>query len=71
MNQEEKEKLATLLGYWLEHNREHRAEFCEWADKASAAGAGEVAAAIRQAGEELEKANELLAAAKKKLAGKK
>ncbi len=26
-------KLKNLLTYWLEHNREHGAEFREWADK--------------------------------------
>jgi len=36
----DKEKLSTLLDYWIEHNREHRDEFTEWAEKAkSFAGA--------------------------------
>jgi hypothetical protein len=26
-------QLKSLLAYWLEHNREHGAEFREWADK--------------------------------------
>ena len=26
-------KRETLLGYWMEHNREHSQEFREWAEK--------------------------------------
>jgi len=28
-----REKLHTLLDYWIEHNSEHEQEFRDWADK--------------------------------------
>lgn len=34
MVEADKEKLRALLDYWIEHNREHRDEFREWAEKA-------------------------------------
>ena len=43
MGNDERNKLRTLLNYWVEHNREHSQEFKEWADKAKALGEVEVA----------------------------
>ena len=64
---EEKEKLAALLGYWIEHNQEHAQEFREWAEKADSAGELVVSRAIKQAADELDAATAQLEQAKAKL----
>ncbi len=48
-------KLESLLTYWLEHNGEHRAEFCEWADKIAAEQA-DIAEQLRQGGDKMAEA---------------
>ncbi|MCD6203145.1 MAG: hypothetical protein J7I99_02145 [Methanophagales archaeon] len=35
---DDKRKLAMLLVYWVEHNREHARDFKRWAEKARAFG---------------------------------
>ena len=63
-------RLKTLLGYWIDHSREHSEEFREWADrvrKLGEAGAGED---IAQAAQEMEKAGGLLSRALEKLGGR-
>jgi tRNA (Thr-GGU) A37 N-methylase len=45
----EAEKLAVLLGYWIEHNREHIAENRAWMEKAEKAGLREVANHLEKA----------------------
>ena len=52
-------KLKSLLSYWLEHNREHRAEFHEWADKI-AVDQTNVAQQLRQAADKMAEADEYL-----------
>lgn len=52
-------QLNSLLSYWLEHNREHREEFHEWADK-TAAEQKEVADLLRQAADKMAEADEYL-----------
>ncbi|MFH1084091.1 MAG: hypothetical protein V1751_11945 [Pseudomonadota bacterium] len=52
-------KLNSLLTYWLEHNREHREEFHEWADK-TAADQKDVAELLRQAADKMAEADEYL-----------
>jgi len=52
-------QLNSLLSYWLEHNREHRAEFHEWADKI-AADQKNVAEQLRQAADKMAEADEYL-----------
>lgn len=52
-------KLKSLLTYWLEHNGEHRAEFCEWADKIAAEQA-DIAEQLRQAADKMAEADEYL-----------
>jgi hypothetical protein len=52
-------KLKSLLSYWLEHNREHRMEFHEWADKI-AADQKNVAEQLRQAADKMAEADEYL-----------
>jgi len=61
-------KLKTLLGYWIEHNREHGQEFREWADKEAVPG--DIGEDLRQAAEEMDKASQLLSRAQNKLEGK-
>ena len=56
MKEEEKTKLKTLFGYWIEHNREHGDEFKEWARKIKESGEAEVASELTQAAEVMEKA---------------
>ena len=63
------EKLRVLLPHWLEHNKSHGAEFCQWAEMISAAGDTETAALIRQAAEYLEKADAALSQALESLGG--
>jgi hypothetical protein len=58
------DKLRVLIPHWIEHNREHAAEFREWAERA-----GEVAPEILAATEILIQANAALDAALEKLGG--
>ena len=64
---DERAKLRALLGYWMEHNREHGQEFRDWAEKAGALGEAEAAAAILLAAQEMDKANESLSRALRRL----
>jgi rubrerythrin len=65
----EREKLKTLLKYWIAHNQDHSEEFREWAKKASAMGESEIATAINQAVTEMDKATALFAKSLQKLNG--
>jgi len=67
MVNDEKAKLRTLLNYWMEHNKEHSQEFREWAGKAGDFGETEVAEEILAAAQEMNKANESLSRALKRL----
>jgi ferric-dicitrate binding protein FerR (iron transport regulator) len=58
------DKLRALLPHWMEHNAEHAAEFRRWAELA-----GESGSDIRAAADQMEEANEALAAALEKLGG--
>lgn len=60
MSMAEKDKLKTLLRYWVEHNEEHSREFKEWAEKAREMGEAEVAGEIMQAVENMDKVTEIL-----------
>ncbi len=66
----DKQKLVTLLKYWIAHNREHSEEFQEWSEKANKMGESEVTGAIQQSIIEMGKATKLLSQALKKLEGK-
>lgn len=57
------EQLQSLLGYWLEHNEEHAAEFREWADKISPQQK-EVAELLRTAVDKIAESNNFLKKAK-------
>jgi len=52
-------KLNSLLSYWLEHNREHGAEFREWADSI-ATDQQDVAEQLRLAADKMAEADEYL-----------
>jgi nickel/cobalt exporter len=67
MSGDDKDRLRALLGYWIEHNREHGEEFREWAEKARAMGEAEVAGEILEAVRAMDKAGELLAESLKRL----
>ena len=63
----ERNKLKTLLNYWIEHNKEHSQEFREWADKSKASGEAVVGEEIIHASKEMDKASRLLFRALKRL----
>lgn len=53
-------KLRVLLPHWIEHNREHAANFREWAGRAREGGREDAAAEIGRAAEQMEEANRAL-----------
>ena len=53
MEQVEKDKLRTLLDYWVKHNREHSEEFREWAEKAKQSGEPDIGSDIMEAVESM------------------
>jgi rubrerythrin len=67
MGSDDKEKLKTLLKYWIEHNREHSEEFKEWAEKAQKMGEGEVGGEIMKAVGNMDKVTEILSGILRKL----
>jgi nickel/cobalt exporter len=67
MSSDEKAKLKTLLGYWIEHNEEHSQEFKEWAEKARQMGEVQVADEILLAVQSMDKVTEILSGTVKKL----
>lgn len=60
-------KLEVLLDHWIEHNREHAEEFTEWAEKAKGLGQEAVHEEMTQAVKQMNRANESLLAALKRL----
>lgn len=58
-------KLKTVIDYWVEHNREHEAEFVEWADKVAASG--DVERSLREAAARLNEATVCLEQARQSL----
>ncbi len=67
MSNDERAKLRTLLNYWIEHNKEHSQEFREWAGKAKGFGETEAGREMFQAAQEMDKANESLSQALRRL----
>ncbi len=67
MANDERTKLRTVLGYWIEHNKEHSQEFREWAARAAAFGEVEAGEDMLAAAKELDRANELLSRALSRL----
>jgi len=60
------EKLRIMLDYWVQHNREHEKEFCDWAGKAASLSTEasqqlkEAATRMADASKDLEKARQAL-----------
>ena len=67
MGNDEREKLKTMLNYWIEHNREHSQEFRQWAGKAKGLGEAEAGEEMLQAAQEMDKASETLTQALRRL----
>ncbi|MFC2066113.1 hypothetical protein ACFLUO_03490 [Chloroflexota bacterium] len=67
MGRDERNKLRSLLNYWIEHNKEHSQEFKEWADKAKAFGEEVIGEEMIHAAKEMDKASRLLFRALKRL----
>jgi nickel/cobalt exporter len=67
MDYDDKERIKTLLNYWVEHNKEHGREITEWAGKVRALGEDETCERMLEAVREMDKADELLAQALEKL----
>ena len=67
MDDNEKTRLRTRLGYWIGHNMEHSQEFKEWAGIARASGEIEAGNDMLLAAEEMDKASEILSQALKRL----
>ena len=70
MSSDERARLNTLLIYWIEHNKEHAEEFREWAEKAKASGEAETYEDMLKAAQQMDKANEPLSRALRRLEGK-
>lgn len=67
MSNTERKKLRILLNHWIEHNKEHTQEFREWAEKAKGFGEDETCNDILEAAQGMDKANEPLLRALKRL----
>ena len=63
-------RLTMLLGHWIDHNREHGAEFRKWADRVGELGEAAAAEDIAQAAREMDKAGGFLSRAMEKLGGR-
>lgn len=60
MDREIVKKLSILVEHWIEHNREHAAEYEKWGRRAKEAALADVALAITQAGEAMKKSEDHL-----------
>jgi nickel/cobalt exporter len=70
MGNAEREKLKILLNHWIEHNKEHSQEFREWAEKAKGLGEAETCDDMLEAAQDMDKANEPLLRASRRLEAK-
>ena len=61
-----KERLRTLLDYWIEHNHEHEKEFSDWADKAASLSS-EIAQQLQEATTKMAEASDCLGRAREAL----
>ena len=64
---DERVKLRTMLGYWIEHNKEHSQEFREWAEKTRSFGEVAAGEEMLQAAQEMDKASRFLSQALERL----
>ena len=69
MDETDKEKLVKLLDYWIEHNREHRDEFVEWAEKAKDFAGVAAHSYILEAAQQMDRASQFLFRALEELKG--
>ena len=69
MSLSEIEKLRVLLPHWIEHNREHAAEFRGWRERIGQGRGERVAVQLESAAQSLEEACEALSLALGKLGG--
>ena len=69
MAEGDRERLDTLLNYWIEHNREHADEFKEWAEKAKGFAGVTVQGQLLEAAKQMDKVNEFLLLALEELKG--
>jgi endonuclease III-like uncharacterized protein len=69
MSNTEREKIKILLNHWIEHNKEYSQEFREWAEKAKGLGEAETCDDILEAAQDMDKANEPLLRALRRLEG--
>ncbi len=63
----EREKLRTLVSYWIEHAREHSGEFKEWGERLKGMGEEEISQEILSAAKEMEQVGISLSKALKRL----
>jgi thymidylate synthase ThyX len=63
MDNDNQQKIRTLLDYLIEHNKEHSQEIAEWAEKARALGADQAGEQMLKAAQQMDKANEFLSRA--------
>lgn len=64
---DEREKIRLRIHHWIEHNREHNAEFRDWAARAGKLAGQGVEDEIVRAAEALEQANRHLEGALRRL----
>ena len=67
MSKTDGEKLQIKLKHWIEHNQEHAQEFKEWAEKARNLAENDACNDILGASQEMDRANESLRQALRKL----
>lgn len=60
MENETIKKLNVLLTHWLEHNREHAAEYDKWALQTKIEGFPDVSRTLKEASDLVQKTNEIL-----------
>jgi TATA-binding protein-associated factor Taf7 len=60
-------KLRILLNHWVQHNKEHSQEFREWAEKVKGLREAEIRDDMLEAAQEMDKANEPLLRALRRL----
>ncbi|MHB9149773.1 MAG: hypothetical protein ACYC33_06785 [Thermoleophilia bacterium] len=65
----DRDKIATLVRHWIEHNEGHRGSYLEWRDKLSDQDLPLTLAALQEVADLTDRANEALQRAAAELAG--
>jgi len=60
MNTNQREKLKTLIAYWIHHNEEHALEFRDWIKVVKTSGDTKISLALEKAAVQMAKVNEPL-----------